>query len=73
MSHEPLSEWIAREGLTRADAARRLEVSKATLSKWATGFQAIPAEKTPRVEAVTGIPREQLRPDVFGPVTETAQ
>lgn len=40
-----------------------LGLSRSAVSQW----QRVPAERVLDVERITSIPREQLRPDVFGP------
>lgn len=60
-----------REALERAikaaGSATRLAallgVHKSTISDWRTG--GVPAERAVRIEQATGIPRAQLRPDLF--------
>lgn len=47
----PLS-WVARE----------LGINRSAVAQW----KKVPAERVLDVERITGIPRHQLRPDVFG-------
>jgi DNA-binding transcriptional regulator YdaS (Cro superfamily) len=47
----------------RSVTADRLGVNRSTLTRWAEN--GVPAERVVEVERVTGIPREQLRPDLF--------
>ena len=42
--------------------AEKLGISKQAISKWPQ----IPAARVVAIEVMTGIPREQLRPDIFG-------
>lgn len=52
-------------GLTRA--ARALGImNPSVIANWRTRGR-VPAERVLEVERITGIPREQLRPDIFGP------
>jgi DNA-binding transcriptional regulator YdaS (Cro superfamily) len=46
--------------------ARRLGISKQAVSMWGR----IPAERVIAIEAATGIPREELRPDLYPPRVE---
>lgn len=46
---------------SKAELARCLGVSRAAISNW----QRIPAERVVDVERITGIPREELRPDLY--------
>lgn len=50
---------------TLVAAGRLLGVSKVEMWRWETGHRRIPPEKVPAVEAITGVPRELLRPDVY--------
>lgn len=49
----------ARGGLSAL--ARELGIAPASLFAW----RRVPAHRIVQVEAVTGIPREQLRPDLY--------
>lgn len=46
-----------------ADLARALGVDKATVTRW--GQKRVPAERVLDVERVAGIPRHDLRPDLY--------
>jgi len=48
--------------------------SQALVSQWETGGVAISAERACQIEQVTGgrIRRDQLRPDLFGPLPTTS-
>jgi DNA-binding transcriptional regulator YdaS (Cro superfamily) len=52
-----------------AHIARELGLSAASLSQWRKR-QKIPAEQVLAVERVTGIPKEELRPDLYLPKSE---
>ena len=54
---------------TLVAAGRLLGISKVELWRWEVGKRRIPPEKVPMVEAITGIPRELLRPDVYRAIT----
>jgi DNA-binding transcriptional regulator YdaS (Cro superfamily) len=60
-----LSEKLKDRGMRFADLARSIGVDKATVTRWAQ--RGIPAERLLDIERVTGIPREELRPDIFAP------
>jgi len=55
---------ISERGLS-AHVAREAGVKRAAVSKWSK--RGIPAERVLDVERITGIPREQLRPDIYPP------
>jgi DNA-binding transcriptional regulator YdaS (Cro superfamily) len=65
MEHAPLARWIASNKLTMRSAAERLGATCGTVSKWASGKMLVGLNSVAKVERVTGIPREQLRPDVY--------
>jgi DNA-binding transcriptional regulator YdaS (Cro superfamily) len=44
-----------------AKIAKNLKISRGAVSRW----QHIPAERIVEVERITGIPREELRPDLY--------
>ena len=48
-----------------SDLASRLEISRGSVYKWKWADK-IPAERVLAVESITGIPRGELRPDLFG-------
>jgi hypothetical protein len=48
---------------TRSEVAARINVDKSQLTRWAQ--RGIPAARVVDVERITGIPREQLRPDLY--------
>lgn len=61
MREAGLQEAIAAAGGV-SELARRLGLSPPSISTWTR----VPAERVAAVEAATGIPRETLRPDLFG-------
>lgn len=60
---------LPRSDRTLIAAGRLLGISKVEMWRWETGRRRIPPEKVPAVEAMTGVPRELLRPDVYGAVS----
>lgn len=48
----------------RIAVARKLGVSPSTITRWSS--EGIPADRVLEIERVTGIPRRELRPDLFG-------
>jgi DNA-binding transcriptional regulator YdaS (Cro superfamily) len=49
------------------DVAAKLRVTVAMWSRWETGSRQIPANRVLDIEALTGVSRHELRPDIFGP------
>lgn len=57
---DKFSEWLKERGrVTRL--ATRLGITHGAVSQW----KRVPAEHLAEVEAETGIPRKELRPDIF--------
>jgi len=50
---------------TLAEAARRLGVSVPQMSRYEHGLRRIDPQRVKHFAAITGIPRELLRPDIF--------
>lgn len=64
MSSEPtVAETLALKGLKLSDVARAIGVNKSALTRWKQ--RRVPAERVLDVERVTGIPRHELRPDLY--------
>lgn len=61
-----LADYRAVAAKTQADLAQDLGVAPMTVSRWETGDRKIGVKTLPEVSKITGIPREQLRPDFFG-------
>lgn len=59
-----LTDLLEAKGLRLADLARKCEVNKATVTRWAQ--KAVPLTRVYQVEDKTGISRHELRPDFFG-------
>ena len=52
------------EDIQISELARQLNISRGSVYKWKWADK-IPAERVVQVEAITGIKREELRPDLF--------
>ena len=59
----PLSRYRAAKGLTLEAVAEELGVNKSTVLRWESG--PVPAERIIQLEQATGIPRHELRPDLY--------
>lgn len=66
-----LKSLLRDRGLRLVDLARSIGVDKATATRWAQ--RRVPAERVVEVEAITGISRHALRPDIYGPAPQPAQ
>ena len=65
MSNHPITAYRSAEGLSLSQFAERVGVSRSYACQWETGARRVPAERAVYIERITGIPREQLRPDLF--------
>lgn len=62
-----------RGDLTLDAVADLFNVNRTTILRWEKGEPPVPIKRVSEIETVTGIPRQKLRPDVFGEVREGAQ
>ena len=58
----------SRPGLTLDATAKLFGVDRTTVLRWEKGEVPIPVKRLSAIEAITGIPREKLRPDFFEPI-----
>lgn len=58
---------------SQAELAKALNVSPQRVWNWVNRDSEIPAEQVLPIERATGIPRHELRPDIFEPPAETAE
>jgi DNA-binding transcriptional regulator YdaS (Cro superfamily) len=64
MTHDALTEAIVKAG-GQAGLARALGVSQPSVWHWVHRSKRVPAEYVLPVEAITGISRHDLRPDLY--------
>lgn len=69
---EILRKWRDERELTVEEAGRLAGISGPHWSRYETGARRIPAERAFALAEITGIPREQLRPDIFVPKPKEA-
>jgi transcriptional regulator with XRE-family HTH domain len=62
----PIKKYREAEGLTQEELAEKLGVSRAMVGLVESGERQIDPTEVGRWAKVTGITREQLRPDIFG-------
>lgn len=66
-SNTPLSKAVEKAGGQSA-LGRALGVGQSTVRYWLMrSKKGVPPEFAPKIEAATGIPKHELRPDVFPP------
>jgi DNA-binding transcriptional regulator YdaS (Cro superfamily) len=58
----------SRPDLTLDATAKLFGVDRTTVLRWEKGEVPIPVKRLSIIEAITGIPREKLRPDFFEPI-----
>jgi DNA-binding transcriptional regulator YdaS (Cro superfamily) len=69
----PLKDWRASTGRSAEDVANSAGVTLAMWSRWETGARQLPADRVLDIEALTGVSRHDLRPDVFGPAPKQGE
>lgn len=63
MKNKTLKDLLKSKGFTITSLAKLLDVNKSTVSRWASSK--VSAENAVLIERLTGIPRAELRPDIF--------
>lgn len=71
MSTPTFYDLLQGKGIRPIDLAGKLGVDKATVSRWA--YKEVPASRILEVEKITGIPRQQLRPDLYEDATHSPE
>ena len=66
----PLTRYRADKGLSQSDLARIIGTSRGYLHDLEAGRRRASFGLARRIEAVTGVPRERIRPDIFGPAPQ---
>lgn len=65
MTEHPIRSFRKRHDLTLEALAERIGVHKSTILRWETRVVPLPVDRLAAISEVTGIPREELRPDIF--------
>ncbi len=63
---EDLKAYREQHKLSCADFGKLVGVTRVTVFRWEDGTRRIDLSLVPKITQITGIPRERLRPDVFG-------
>lgn len=71
MSKNDLRTLLKAKGFNLAGLAALAGIDKATATRWAQ--RRIPAERVLEVERLTGVPRHELRPDIYPPDATPAE
>lgn len=71
MTCQTLTELLRNRGLRLADVARSLSVDKSTVTRWAKSQ--VPSERIEQVSKATGIPANELRPDLASVFTKSGE
>lgn len=64
---QELLAWMAANGVTQTALAASLGVTQGAVSQWMSAG-VVPVRRAAQLNRLTGIPLDQLRPDVFGEV-----
>lgn len=64
-------EFRKNTGKTLDGVAEVFGVNRRTIIRWEKGAPPIPTNRLDEAEKITGIPRNKLRPDIFGPQPES--
>lgn len=68
-----LTDWRKSQNLNANEAAAKLGVSRTQLFRLESGARLASPSCAKRIEAITGIPRSIIRPDIFDPPKLPAQ
>lgn len=63
---DKFSEWLEAERGRVTKLAAALKITHGAISQW----KRVPIDRVADVSAITGIPREELRPEIFGEATQ---
>ena len=63
---EDIKTYREQHKLSCADFGKMVGVTRVTVFRWEDGTRRIDLSLVPKIAQITGIPREKLRPDVFG-------
>jgi DNA-binding transcriptional regulator YdaS (Cro superfamily) len=64
MNTNPITKYRADNNLSLEALGSLMGVNKSTVLRWEEGQ--VTAERAVEIEAAIGIPRHELRPDIFG-------
>lgn len=60
-----LADLLRDKGMRLSDLAKALRINKSLPTRWSR--KRVPAERVIEVEKATGIPRQEIRPDIYPP------
>lgn len=66
MTNATINELLQRYEVAAVDLARKLNINKSTISHW-NAAKRVPAERVLEIERAVGIPRSEIRPDIYPP------
>lgn len=75
MNQSPITKFRIDNGKMSLDEFGKLfapPVDKSTILRWERGEPPVPVKRLDEIERLTGIPRHDLRPDIFAPTKEDA-
>ena len=65
MTDHAIHKFRQERDMPLSEAAKLIGVSTTIVWQWENGTRRVSAERAVEIERITGIPREQLRPDLF--------
>jgi transcriptional regulator with XRE-family HTH domain len=63
---DKLREWREGKGYSIPQAATEAGTTRETWWRWENGVRQVGLSSLPKISELTGIPRGELRPDIFG-------
>jgi hypothetical protein len=60
-----LAVWRKTQKQNAKVISKAMGINQSTWSRWERGTLRVPAERVPKLSMLTGIPRHELRPDIF--------
>lgn len=64
-NHTAFPKFRKDSGLTLDKVAEIFDVDRTTILRWEKGTTPVPTKRLAEIEGITGIPQEDLRPDIF--------
>lgn len=72
MAHQTMIERLIAKAGSQSKLAEAIGTSQQLVSYWASRGKPLPAEFVLAAEAAFGIPRDELRPDIYPPQADAA-
>jgi DNA-binding transcriptional regulator YdaS (Cro superfamily) len=69
---DPISLAISRVPGGQKALAGHLDITPQAVNQWVKGSRPVPPRQALKIEMLTGVSAQRLRPDIFGTATEAA-